>query len=118
MSKFDVKVLGAKPPKRPESPIMRLCRKIGGALKSVLLRPRMIVVSAVAGFVLLVGTPHAGWDYQCRHATRGVGSCTSASWCAYYGVQGRRVERPGYGERCKLVTVLPLDWNKLIEGIL
>ncbi|MHA3976481.1 hypothetical protein ACW9UR_02240 [Halovulum sp. GXIMD14794] len=79
MSKFDIKVLGTKPPKRPEGPIKRLCRKLGGALKAVLLRPRMILVSGIAGLVLFVGTPHVGWDYQCRHATRGIGTCSSVS---------------------------------------
>ncbi len=118
MRKFDVKVAGGKPPKRPEGASKRLRRRIGGAIKAVLLRPRMIFVSGIAGFVLFVGTPHAGWDYQCRHALRGIGSCTSVSWCAYYGIQGRRIERPEYGERCKLVTFLPVDWDKLIKGVL
>ena len=118
MSKIDIQVLGTKPPKRPEGPIKRLCRKLSGGLKATLLRPRMILVSAIAGFVIFVGTPHAGWDYQCRHAMRGIGSCTSVSWCAYYGIHGRRIERPEYGERCKLVTFLPVDWDKLMKGIL
>ncbi|MDF0596321.1 hypothetical protein [Psychromarinibacter halotolerans] len=118
MSKFDVKVVGSKPPKRPEGAIKRLRRRIGGGVKAVLIRPRMIFVSGIAGFVLFVGTPHVGWDYQCSHSTRGFGSCNSAAWCAYYGIQGRRVERPGYGERCQLVTFIPLNWNKLIEGVL
>lgn len=35
MSKYDVKVLGAKPPKRPEGPFKRLRQRIGGAIKAV-----------------------------------------------------------------------------------
>lgn len=118
MSKFEVKVVGAKPPKRPEGAFKRLRRRIGGAIKSVLLRPGIIVLAGLSGFVVFVGTPHVGWEYQCRHATRGFGSCTSVAWCAYYGVQGRRVVRPEYAERCQIVTFLPLDFNKLIEGVL
>lgn len=118
MSKFEVKVVGAKPPKRPEGPFKRLRRRIGGAIKSVLLRPGIIVLAGLSGFVVVIGTPHVGWEYQCRHATRGFGNCTSVAWCAYYGVQGRRVVRPEYAERCQIVTFLPLDFNKLIEGVL
>ncbi|MCZ4269075.1 hypothetical protein O4H48_14355 [Rhodobacteraceae bacterium G21628-S1] len=118
MSKFDIKVLGAKPPKRPEGLFKRLRCRIGGAIKAVLLRPGMIVLAGASGFVVLIGTPHVGWEYQCRHPMRGYGSCNSVAWCAYYGVQGRRVEIPEYGERCQVVTFLPLDWNQLIEGVL
>lgn len=118
MKKIEVKVLGAKPPERPEGAVRRLRRRLGGAFKGILLRPGMIVLAGAAGFVLFVGTPHVGWDYQCRHSTRGFGSCTSVAWCAYYGIQGRRVERPEDGGRCHLVTFLPINWNKLIEGVL
>ncbi|MCC5987229.1 MAG: hypothetical protein JJT95_06055 [Pararhodobacter sp.] len=116
MGKFEVKVLGAKPPKRSDGPIKRLRRRIGAGVKAVLLRPRMVVLAGAAGFILFIGTPHVGWDYQCRHPVRGFGTCNSVSWCAYYGIQGRRIERPDYATRCKLVTFLPVDWNKLIEG--
>jgi len=118
MSKFEVKVVGGTPTKRPEGAIKRLRRRVGGTIKAVLLRPRMIVLTGIAGFFVFVGTPHVGWEYQCRHPMRGFGSCNSVAWCAYYGLQGRREERPAYSERCKLVTFLPLDFNKLIEGVL
>ena len=117
MSKFEVKVIGGKPPKPPEGWLKRLRRRIGGAVRAVLRRPGIIIVAGAASFIGLIGTPHVGWEYQCRHATRGFGTCQSVAWCAYYGVQGRRVERPEYGARCQLVTFLPLDLNKLIEGV-
>ena len=117
MSKFEVKVLGSKPPKRPDGPLKRLRRRIGHISKAVLMRPRLIVLTAITGSLLVIGTPHVGWEYQCGHQTRGFGSCRYVSWCAYYGVQGRRVERPSYGERCQVVTVLPLDWNKMLGGL-
>ena len=116
MSKFEIKVTRSKPPKRPDGLLKRLRHRIGGAIKPILLRPKIIVLPAIASFVLFVGTPHAGWEYQCRHATRGFGSCDAVAWCAYYGVQGRRVVHPEYGERCRLITLLPLDWKKLTKG--
>ncbi len=118
MGKYEVTVLGGKPPKRPDGIFKRLRRRIGGAIKGVLLRPGLMTLAGSAGFVVVIGTPHFGWEYQCRHPTRGFGNCRSVSWCAYYGVQGRRVVRPEDGERCHLVTFLPLDINKLIEGVL
>lgn len=118
MSKFEVKIVGGKPPKRPEGAFKRLRRRIGGAITAVLLRPGIVILAGMSGFMVMVGTPHVGWDYQCRHAMRGFGTCESVSWCAYYGIQGRRVVRPEIGTRCQLVTFLPPDWNKLIEGVL
>lgn len=117
MKKYQVNVIGGKPPKRPHSFIRRLRGYAGRALVALPLRAGALVLAGSAGFASFIGTPHVGWEYQCGHATRGFGSCRSVSWCSYYGIQGRRVERPGYGERCKLVTLLPLEWNKLIERI-
>ncbi|UWQ25387.1 hypothetical protein K3553_02660 [Leisingera aquaemixtae] len=117
MNKIKVKVLGAKPLKRRDGPLKRLRGMLGGALKALLLRPALVTLAGASGFVVFIGTPHVGWEYQCRHPMRGYGSCNSVAWCAYYGIQGRRTEIPGYGERCQLVTFLPLDWNKLIEGV-
>lgn len=115
---FVIRIVGAKPPKRHGNPLKRLYGHIRGAADVVLLRPRAAMLVGLTAFVLFIGTPHVGWDYGCSHATRGFGACRSASWCAYYGIQGRRVERPGSGETCKLVTFLPLDWGKLLDGVL
>lgn len=117
MKKYQVSVVGGKPPKRPDSFMERLRLSITRAVKALPLGAAAVMLAGATGFVSFIGTPHVGWDYGCSHATRGIGTCRSASWCSYYGIQGRRVERPGDGERCKLVTLLPLDWNKVIERI-
>ncbi|MFY0311161.1 hypothetical protein ACFMBG_14825 [Leisingera sp. D0M16] len=114
MNEFRVTVHGAGPPRGPDGPLRRALRRIGRMLRALLLRPRIVIASMFAAFVLMIGTPHAGWDYECRHPMRGPGSCRSVAWCAYYGIQGRRVEFPEYGERCKLITVLPVRWDKLL----
>ncbi|KIC41581.1 hypothetical protein RA27_10110 [Ruegeria sp. ANG-R] len=118
MKKIETKVLNNNAPKRGRTENKPLFRPIGQAVKAILMRPRLIVLSGMAGFLLFVGTRHVGWEYQCRHQMRGFGTCNAVSWCAYYGVQGRREVRPEYGTRCKLVTFLPLNLNKLIEGML
>lgn len=118
MNKYQVEIIGGKPPNRPEGALKRIYRRIRAAVVAVLLRPWAIALAALAGVVLFVGTPHVGWEYQCSHATRGFGTCRSVSWCAYYGIQGRRQERPEYGHSCKLVTVLPLDWGKVLGGVM
>lgn len=115
MNKFKVEVMGGRPPRPPEGPIKRLRRLLNRSARFALLRPKRSIVAALIGFVLLVGTPHVGWDYQCRHAVYGYGGCESARWCAYYGVQGRRVIWPEYGEHCSLVKFLTLNWNDIIE---
>ena len=117
MSKFKVEVIGGKPPKPPEGLINRLRRALHNAARAALLRPKTALLTGFVSFVLLVGTPHLGWDYQCRHAVYGYGSCQSALWCEYFGVQGRRVIWPEQGEHCHLIGFLPLDFNLLIEGI-
>lgn len=113
MNRFEVKVVGSKRLRRGTRPI----RRIGAAIRTVMLRPGAIVLTAVVGGVMFIGTPHVGWDYQCMHPMRGAGTCQSVSWCAYYGVQGRRIETPERGQRCKLMTVLPVNWSKVIEGV-
>ena len=116
MSDFEIEVIGAKPPKPPEGPLRRLLRRLGRIAKAVLMRPKAVVLVGLTGAVLVIGTPHAGWDYQCRHPMRGPGTCESVAWCAYYGVQGRRVEVPDYGEQCKLIAFIPLDWQRIKGG--
>lgn len=118
MSKYEVRVIGGKSPKRGDGPVRRLLRRTRAAIRAALLRPGMIVLAGIAAFVLLVGTPHVAWDYQCRHPMQGYGTCRAVSWCAYYGIQGRRVETPELATRCTAVTVLPVEWSKLIERVL
>ncbi|NWH08520.1 MAG: hypothetical protein HXY22_07770 [Alphaproteobacteria bacterium] len=116
MSEFDVKVSGAPPRRKHQGPLTHLRQRIGHALRAGLMRPRAVVLGGLAAFVLVAGTPHVGWDYECSHAMRGPGSCRAVAWCAYYGLQGRRIDVPKNGESCALVTVLPLDFAKLLGG--
>lgn len=117
MTKFRVEVLSARPRGKRESAPKRLRGALGKGVRAVLLRPHLTILTGLTVFVLLVGTPHVGWDYQCRHAVWGTGACQEAVWCEYYGVQGRRVEWPERGERCQLVKILPLDWEALIAKV-
>lgn len=48
---------------------------------------------------------------ECRHPFRPGEPCRSVAYCAYYGIQGRRVVFPDYGESCKLVVFLPIGWR-------
>jgi len=71
---------------------------------------------AVAGLAIalvvaaaIFGTPHVGWDYECRHERRGGEPCKVCGWCEYYGLQGKRILR---GDECgKLIRLLPVDWG-------
>lgn len=113
MSDFEVEVVAQRPPKsrRPQS---RLFGWLGRFIRTLLMRPRAVILLGVAGFVLFIGTPHAGWDYECRHPFRPGQPCRSVLYCAYYGIQGRRVAFPEYGESCKLLTVIPINWRVII----
>lgn len=91
--------------------------RAAGGLRNILMRPVLVILGAVTGFVLFVGTPHIAWDYQCAHATRGVGTCREAAWCAYYGFQGRRVDVPERGEICAFVKFIRIDWTRLTKGL-
>ena len=113
MKKFDVKVARKRPRKKRASRLAALRGRAAGAIRAVLMRPRLVMAGAFTGFVLVIGTPHLAWDYQCSHPMRGVGTCRAASWCAYYGVQGRRIDRPAAGETCDLVKFLRIDWKQL-----
>ena len=116
MSDFEIKVAGPPRKRRPEGFARRNLRRLGRGVRAVLLQPRRLILAGLAVYVLTSGTPHVGFEYECRHPTHGPGTCKSVLWCAYYGVQGRRVEFPRNGESCKIITVLPLDFNKLTGG--
>lgn len=118
MRKINVKVERngkRRPPARLRAAMLR--QRATNALRAVLIRPRLLVAGALAGTVLFVGTPHIGWDYECSHQMRGIGTCRSASWCAYYGVQGRRIDIPESGEICDLVKFIRIDWTRLTKGL-
>lgn len=114
MDEFDIEVIGAGSPRKPDSPPARMARRIGGLLRALLMRPRALVLGGAVAFVLAVGTPHVGWDYECRHPMRPGQPCRSVDYCAYYGIQGRRVVFPEDGESCKLVTFLRIDWRRIV----
>jgi hypothetical protein len=105
MSEYEVEVEGGG----PEGPLHRL----GQRLKALAMRPTVVALGAAVLFVLLIGTPHVGWDYQCRHRVTPGDGCQDDVYCAYYGIQGRREVFPKGRESCHLVTLLPIDWGAL-----
>ena len=113
MSEFDITVRGVKPPKKPEGRIRCAAKRGGQIIRAVLMRPRALIAAGLAGAVLFIGTPHVGGAYECNHPMRGPGTCRSVAWCAYYGIQGRRIEFPEYGQSCKLITLLPVRWDRV-----
>jgi hypothetical protein len=116
MHEFEVEVIGAKPPRKPEGRLARTLRLAGRLARALLTRPRAMLLTGLAAFVLFVGTPHVGWDYGCRHPIRLGQTCRSVSYCAYYGFQGRRIVFPRDGESCQLIKFLPIDWRQLFWG--
>ena len=81
MSEWDIRVVSAQPARRTEGGIRRLLRRAGNARRAVLRRPRTVTAAAVLAFVAFAGTPHVGWDYECRHPMHGPGTCRSVMWC-------------------------------------
>jgi len=116
MSDFEVRVEGGAHRRKQQGPLSRLRAHLAQKLRAALMRTRVVVLGGLAAFVLIAGTPHVGWDYECTHPMRGPGTCRAVAWCAYYGLQGRRIDIPDDGQSCQLVTVLPLDFGKLIGG--
>ncbi|WP_011583110.1 MULTISPECIES: hypothetical protein [Chelativorans] len=114
MSEFDVEVIGAGSPRKPDGARKRTFRAARRLAQALLLRPRILVLSGSAAFVLVGGTPHVGWDYQCRHPMTPGQPCRSVDYCAYYGVQGRRIVFPEDGETCRVVNFLRIDWQRIV----
>lgn len=114
MDEFEVQVVGARRQPKARGRLSRFIGLLGRLLRALLMRPRLMILVGIAGFVLFVGTPHAGWDYVCRHPFRYGDPCRSVLYCAYYGMQGRREVFPPPGETCKLITFLPIDWQRII----
>lgn len=107
-----------KPKKRTAISYGRAALQRGAQIvRAILMRPLLLLMLGLVGFTLFVGTPHVAWDYQCSHSTRGGGFCRAANWCAYYGVQGRRVVFPPSGETCQLITFLPIDWAAILNEL-
>lgn len=113
MDEFKIEVIGAGPPRKPDGPLKRFAKRAIWLVRAMLMHPRILVFSGTVAFALFIGTPHAGWDYACRVPMTPGKPCRSVSYCAYYGIQGRRVVFPEDGESCQLITFLPPDWAKL-----
>lgn len=114
MDEFEIEVIGVKASRQTDGRLKRAVGKAGQVVRAFLMRPRLVVLTGVVTFALFVGTPHAGWDYECRHPMRSGQPCRSVVYCAYYGIQGRRIEVPDDGESCKPITFLPPQWGKLM----
>jgi len=78
-----------------------------------LVLPLLAVVVVIGGVAAIAGTPHIGWDYECRGRADPGGGCESYRYCEYYGVQGRRVVFPERGEHCGFIKMIRLDWGAL-----
>lgn len=114
MNDYEIRVAGGQPAHKPDGPIKRNARIAGSIIRGFLSRPRLVIVSAISAILLFAGTPHIGWDYQCRHPVRYGQPCHAVSYCAYYGIQGRQLEFPETGESCKPVTFRKIDWAALV----
>lgn len=113
MGEFEIRVKNA-PKHRKPGPIMRFFETAAAQLKKIFMKPRAVAFMAITAGVVLIGTPHIGWEYQCRHAMSGPNTCRSYAWCGYYGIQGRRVIVPPHGYRCGAIKFLRPDWARLI----
>lgn len=113
MRKIQVKVRNTSQPRKREGRATKAVTATKARFKAIIMRPRLLIAAGLIGFVAFIGTPHVGWDYECAHQMQGIGTCRSASWCAYYGIQGRRIDWPASGETCDLVRFLTIDWGRL-----
>ncbi|WP_306120921.1 MULTISPECIES: hypothetical protein [unclassified Roseitalea] len=107
MGDLKVEVIGAKRARTRK----RKALPVGRWVRAFLMRPRLLGFGASVAFFALVGTPHVGWDYECRHHKSHGQPCHSVSYCAYYGVQGRRVVFPEASDQCKVITLLRPQWE-------
>ena len=114
MDEFEIEVVGARSPRKPDGSRKRMFKAVGRLARALLMRPRVLALTGSAAFLLVTGTPHVGWDYQCRHPMRPGQPCRSVEYCAYYGIQGRRIAVPHDGETCRIVTFLPIDWQQVM----
>lgn len=114
MDEFDIEVVGAVSPRKRDGAFTLALMRVARGVRALLMRPRILTLTGAAAFVMAVGTPHVGWDYECRYPMRPGQPCGSVSYCAYYGIQGRRVVFPDDGETCQVVTFLRIDWRRIV----
>lgn len=62
MDDFEITVSGSPPPRKPEGVLLRGLRRTARVTKAIMMRPRVVVATGLAAFVLFAGTPHVGWD--------------------------------------------------------
>lgn len=115
MDEYEIRVSGTKPPGRRKGIMGRYPGLPGRMIRGLLMRPSAVVFAGLVGFVAFVGTPHAAWDYECRHHVSSQRPCLAYSYCAYYGIQGRRLVFPARGESCPPIAFLAPDWSRLME---
>ena len=112
MAEFEVKVVGAKRRRKPRGGLLAApVRAVRGLRRWALMRPRLMVLVALAGAPLLFGTPHVAGDYRCAHPKRYGAPCRAMISCNYHGIQGRRVYFPESGKTCTPFKLLPFDWG-------
>lgn len=114
MSEFHIKVETTRPQRKLKGRLRQLARRGIAALGRASRHPVVVAAAGTGAFLLIAGTPHVGWDYACRHATPMGAPCRSAVYCAYYGIQGRRVVFPEPGQRCHLVVLLRPDFKQMM----
>lgn len=96
----------------PDAP-ERAGRHARSAFVHTVLRPLAILAVLFGGIAVLAGTPHIGWNYECRGRAKPDGGCDSYRYCEYYGIQGRRAVFPDEGESCGFVKFVGVDWGAL-----
>ena len=114
MSEFEVEVEGAKPPPAGPGRGRRILARVVAIIRAWLHSPPLLVLSALIGFVLIVGTPHVQTYAECRMKNRD-GSCRYYGFCDYYGIQGKRVF--SLEECADGVKFLPIEWGRLFGKI-
>lgn len=117
---FEIKVVRT-PRKESENGFMRAIEGVMRAIEALedktrkaFMRPWVAGLTSVTAFIVIIGTPHIGWEYRCHHGFTASNPCRSYASCSYFGIQGRRDVIPPGGEPCSLFTMMRPDWARLV----